>query len=61
MAIGTASKLDIRIHHLVAPNKCYDFFRAKKWPHGVCCPKCHQNLMGLNLSNSQIAVELDLH
>lgn len=110
MAIGTASKLDIRIHHLVDPNKCYDFFRAKKWPHGVCCPKCASNrvkkngrkrsdplcqnykcnncgcrfndftdtilakkhhpigvwmvmlyLMGLNLSNSQIAMELDLH
>jgi transposase-like protein len=48
MAIETASELDIRIHHLVAPNKCYDFFRAKKWPHGVCFPKCTSNRIKKN-------------
>jgi hypothetical protein len=48
MAIGTASELDIRIHHLVDPNKCYDFFRAKKWSHGVCCPKCTSNRVKKN-------------
>jgi len=110
MTANTVSNLNIRIHQLIDPNKCYDFFRAKKWPLGVCCPKCTSNrvkknghkdsdplcqnykcnncgcrfndftgtilakkhhpigvwvvmlyLMGLNLSNSQIAAELDLH
>jgi transposase-like protein len=110
MIAGTAAKLDIRIHDLIAPEKCYDFLRKKRWPHGTCCPQCTSNrvkknghkdsdplcqkykckncgcrfndftetvlakrhhpisvwivmlyFMGLNMSNSQIAAELDLH
>jgi len=109
MVAETNTNLEIRIHHLIDPNKCYELFRKKKWPHGICCPECTSNrikknghkcsdplcqnyrcnncgcrfndftgsflakkhhpigvwivmlyLMGLNLSNSQIAAELDL-
>ena len=109
MIAKTAPKLDIRIHNLIDPGKCYDFLRETRWPRGTCCPKCTSNrvkknghrdsdplcqkykcnncefrfndftgtalarkhhsistwivmlyLMGLNVSNNQIAAELDL-
>ena len=109
MVTGTAPTMDIRIHDLIDPGKCYDFFRKTRWPDGIWCPKCTSNrvkkdgrkdsnplcqrykcnncgrrfddlagtvlakshhpigvwmvmlyFMGLNISNSQIAAELDL-
>jgi transposase-like protein len=109
MITGTTERLNIRIHDLISPEKCFDFLRKERWPKGIRCPKCTSNrvkknghkdsdplcqkykcrncgrrfndfsgvflakkhhpisvwvvmlyLMGINLSNSQIAAELDL-
>ncbi|EFK06295.1 conserved hypothetical protein [delta proteobacterium NaphS2] len=110
MTTKSSTNPEIGILELIDPAKCYEFFREKKWPCGICCPKCTSNrvkknghkrnaplcrnykcnncgcrfndftgtilarkhhpirvwivmlyLMGLNLSNRQIAAELDLN
>jgi hypothetical protein len=48
MITGTAPELDIRIHDLVDPKKCYDFLRLKRWTHGVGCLKCTSNRVKKN-------------
>jgi hypothetical protein len=48
MIARTAPEVDIRIHDLIDPAKCYDFLRKKRWPHGTCCPECTSNSVKKN-------------
>ncbi|MCL7419668.1 MAG: hypothetical protein M8364_02015 [Methylobacter sp.] len=49
----------ITLHQLLDNAKCFETIRALRWPDKVSCP--HLYFMGLNLSNAQIARELDLN
>jgi hypothetical protein len=48
MVAAAVPELDIRIHDLIDPKKCYDFLRLRRWPHGVCSLKCTSNRVKKN-------------
>jgi len=43
MTTGTTERLNVRIHDLISPEKCYDFLRKERWTKGVRCPNCTSN------------------
>ena len=48
MVAVIAHQLEIRIHDLIAPEKCFDFLRKERWPQGICCPACTSNRVKKN-------------
>ncbi|EFK06202.1 conserved hypothetical protein [delta proteobacterium NaphS2] len=48
MTTKSSTNPEIGILELIDPAKCYEFFREKKWPCGICCPKCTSNRVKKN-------------
>ncbi|EFK12421.1 conserved hypothetical protein [delta proteobacterium NaphS2] len=51
MTTKSSTNPEIGILELIDPAKCYEFFREKKWPCGICCFNANLNRTSLANEN----------